>query len=280
MSTHCALSEPEKIEVALLLEAIFLCYGYDFRGYARSCVERRLQQFCVDSGGLSYLDLTAQLIRSEDVFSKLLPYFSVSVTSLFRAPHLYQAMRREVIPLLRTWPHIKLWDAGCATGEEVYSLAILLQEEGVLERTTIYATDINQADLDKAQAGIYDLNIIRKGAANYYATHGRSTLSSYYHARYNAAVMHSSLRKRVTFARHNLAMDESFGQMQAIICRNVLIYFNQDLQNRVLELFWESLDRGGFLCLGDNESLNFSSVADRFESVSDSARIYKKKAVK
>ncbi len=267
----------ERIEVNLLLEAIFQRYGYDFRDYARASVERRLGQFLQADDVQSFSDVTARVLREPQYFHQLLPYFSVCVTSLYRDPFFYEALRNKVVPLLRTWPHIKVWHAGCATGEEVYSLAILLREEGIFERSLLFATDINQAALETGKAGIYSLEILRQGSQNYHKAGGKGSLSDYYRARYDAGVMDASLSHRMTFARHNLAMDKSFGEMQMIICRNVLIYFNQELQDAVLRLFAESLDHGGFLCLGDKETLAFSAVADLFVPVDDKARIYKKR---
>jgi chemotaxis protein methyltransferase CheR len=280
-STNLLHATPEdiaQIEVGLLLEAIHLRYGYDFRDYARETLARRIAQFQLDSGIPTIGEVTARILREPGVFYRLVGYFSVNVTALFRDPFVYAALRRHVVPLLRTWPHVKLWDAGCATGEEVYSLAILLSEEGLLERCTLYATDISASALETARAGIYPLETILRGSTNYLESGARGSLSNYYHARYDAAAMDARLRKGVTVARHNLAMDTSFGEMQVIVCRNVLIYFNRELQDHVLELFWESLENGGFLCLGDKESLSFTSVADRFEVIDENARIYKKRA--
>lgn len=266
----------EDIELRLLLEAVFLRYGYDFRGYALQSVERRLGQYLAEHQAGTFLDVAARVLRDPARFYELAPYFSVSVTALYRDPFFFAALSQKVHPRLRSWPHVKVWHAGCATGEEVYSHAILLREAGLDEKCTLYATDISQAALDTARAGIYSLEVIRKGTQSYLASGGRGQLSDYYLARYHAAIMAPELRKSMTFARHNLAMDTSFGEMQVIVCRNVLIYFSEPLQNRVLELFWESLDHGGILCLGDKESLTFTSVADRFEVVDEQARIYKK----
>jgi chemotaxis protein methyltransferase CheR len=268
--------EIEDIEISLLLEAIYRRYGYDFRDYARSSVARRLSQFLQDSGNTSYLDVAAQVLRDVDFFYRLIPYFSVSVTALFRDPAFYSALREKVIPLLRTWPNFKVWHAGCASGEEVYSMAILLREQSILDRAQFYATDISQTALDKAKAGIYSLDTVRKGSANYHSCGGDGSLSDHYRVRYNAALMDAELRRRITFAQHNLVTDKAFGEMQMVICRNVLIYFNEQLQERVLELIWESLDFGGFLCLGDKETLTFSPIAERFEAVDEKNHIYKK----
>jgi chemotaxis protein methyltransferase CheR len=268
-----------RIEVSLLLEAIYQRYGYDFRDYARASVERRLGQLLSDFGAETLSEITARLLREPEFFHQIVPYFSVSVTALFRDPFFYLALREKVMPMLRTWPHIKVWHAGCATGEEVYSVAILLKESGIYDRSMIFATDISQPALDTGRAGIYPLEILKKGSGNYQQAGGQGSLSDYYHARYGAAAMDAELASRVTFARHNLAMDKSFGEMQMIVCRNVLIYFNEELQNTVLKLFLNSLEHGGYLCLGDKESLTFSEVRDHFVVVDEKARIYKKKAV-
>jgi chemotaxis protein methyltransferase CheR len=266
-----------QIEVSLLLEALHQRYGYDFREYARETVTRRVEQCCTDLALDSVSELTARVLREPATFFRLVGYFSVNVTALFRDPAFYAALRACVLPMLRTWPHVKVWDAGCATGEELYSLAIVLVEHGLHDRSRIYATDISASALDTAKAGVYPTEIVQRGARNYLASGAKHSLSDYFQAGSDAAVMDGRLRKNVTFARHNLAMDRSFGEMQLIVCRNVLIYFNRDLQDQVLTLFWESLDNGGFLCLGNNETLSFTAVADRFDVVDEHARIYKKR---
>lgn len=270
--------EVARIELSLLLEAIFQRYGYDFRDYQREPLGRRVAQFLSDRDLPSVAAVIHRVLREPSLFYQLLGYFSVNVTSLFRDPFVYAALRTRVLPVLRTWPHIKIWDAGCATGEEVYSISILLYEEAMSSRATIYATDISAPAIETARTGIYPLDVIQRGSANYFASGAAKSLSDYYHARYDAAVIDARLRQNITFARHNLAMDASFGEMQMIVCRNVLIYFNRDLQNHVLEMFWDSLDNGGFLCLGDKESLAFTAVEERFEVVDEQARIYKKRA--
>ncbi|WP_277057164.1 CheR family methyltransferase [Trichlorobacter lovleyi] len=270
-------AELEHVEIELLLEAIFRRYGYDFRSYARASIERRIRQFMVKAGCATIAEMIPKLLHDADFFSHLARYFSISVTELFRDPWAYQVIREKVIPLLKTWPHVKIWHAGCATGEEVYSLAIVLKEEGVYDRVIIYATDFNDEALERAREGIYGLDKIQEATRNYQRTGGTGSFSEYYHARYQAAAMDSSLKKRMVFSGHNLATDSLFGEMHLIFCRNVLIYFNRDLQNRVLGLFTESLVHGGFLCLGSKEDLRFTDVCDRFEVVDDRARIYKKK---
>ena len=181
--------------------------------------------------------------------------------------------------MLRTWPHVRVWCAGCATGEEVYSLAIVLKEEGVLDKTTLYATDFNDESLDVARKGVYPLERIQEATRNYQGSGGRGSFGSYYHARYDAAALHASLKERITFANHNLVTDQVFGEMHLVFCRNVLIYFNRELQDRVLQLFTESLVHGGFLGLGTREDLQFSAVSEQYQAVDVKARLYKKTAV-
>ena len=269
-------SEITDIEIDLLLEAIYRRYGYDFRNYSRASIERRLTQFLTDKKFNTYSEITGRTLRDVAFFNELVSYFSISVTALFRDPFFYNSIQENVVPFLRTWPHFKIWHAGCATGEEAYSMAILLNDAKLIDRATIYATDISQSALETAKTGIYNLNTIKQGSINYLEAGCINSLSDYYQALYGAALLNTNLKNRITFSRHNLVIDKSFGEMQMIICRNVLIYFNQTLQNQVLELFWESLEFGGFLCLGDKETLWFSSVADKFSIVDEKAKIYKK----
>ena len=266
------------IEVNLLLEAMCQRYGYDFRSYARASVERRIRQFLAVSDCDSIAELIPRALHDEAFFSDLSQSFSVSTTAMFRDPFVYRAIRRNILPVLRTWPHFKVWHAGCATGEEVYSLAILLFEEGLIDRATLYATDFNDASLAKAKEGIFALDRMQAFTKGYQNAGGKKSFADYYHARYDSAVMQGSLRKRIAFANHNLAVDSGFGEMHLVMCRNVLIYFNQDLQNRALRMFADSLVHGGFLCLGTKESLAFSAVASDFEEVDSKAKIYKKVA--
>ncbi len=267
---------PERIEFNLLLEGIFQRYGYDFRDYAPETLIRRLQQFQREHKNVSFSEIIARVLRDPSFFYELLPYFSISYTMLFREPSVFMALRENVIPLLRSWPRFKIWHAGCATGEEVYSLAILLREMNLLDRAMIYATDISQPALETAKQGIYSLDVLRKGNANYLASGCSGSLSDHYHARYNACIMDPELRKCITFARHNLAIDQSFGDMQLILCRNVLMYFNHALQERVLQLFASSLERGGYLCIGSRESLTCLNTGSEFEYVHEESRIFRK----
>jgi chemotaxis protein methyltransferase CheR len=272
-------SEIENIEIGLLLEAIYQRYGYDFRSYARASIERRTRQFMSHAGFTCVSEMIPRVIHDEELFSELVQYFSISVTEMFRDPFVYCAIREEVVPLLRTWHHIKVWHAGCATGEEVYSLAIVLREEGLLDRTTMYATDFNDSSLEKARAGIYSPEAIQEATRNYQKAGGHSSFGNYYHSRYDAVQMDGRLRERITFANHNLVTDRAFGEMHLVFCRNVLIYFNQDLQNRALGVFTESLVQGGFLCLGTKEDLQFSQVNRHYEEVNRKAKIYKRKTL-
>jgi chemotaxis protein methyltransferase CheR len=272
-------AEIEQIEIDLLLEAVYRRYGYDFRSYARASVERRLKLFLSKLGCDSVSGLIPIILRDRLLFSRLARNFSIAVTEMFRDPFVYKTVRNDVIPVLRTWPHFKIWHAGCATGEEVYSLAIVLKEEGVYDRATIYATDFNDEALERAREGIFEIKKLQEATRNYRQAGGKASLAEYYHARYDAAVMRSGLKERIVFSGHNLASDSVFGDMHLVFCRNVLIYFNRDLQDRALELFTESLVHGGFLCLGAKEDLQFSSVSKRYDIVDEKARIYKKKDV-
>ena len=271
--------EIEQVEIDLLLEAVFRRWGYDFRSYARASIERRVRQFLSGAGCASVSEMIPRVIHDEEFFTKLARYFSISVTELFRDPSVYRAVREQVVPLLRTWPHIKVWCAGCATGEEVYSLAIVLKEEGVYDRATIYATDFNDEALDHAREGVYEMGKLRDATRNYQQTGGKASFSEYYHARYDAAAMDAALKERIVFSTHNLASDAAFGEMHLVFCRNVLIYFNRELQDRALGLFTESLVHGGFLCLGTKEDIQFTNASGRYEVVDDKSRIYKKKDV-
>lgn len=266
----------EKIEINLFLEALYQRYGYDFRNYAQASVRRRVRHLLFHSEYKCISDLTKRLLYDDAFARQVILEFSIAVTEMFRDPSFYASVRKNIIPYLNTYPFLKIWHAGCATGEEVYSLAILLQEENLYDRSTIFATDFNEIVLDKAREGIYPLKDIRQYTANYQKAGGTQTFSHYFHAQYDSAIMDRSLKRQVTFASHNLATDGVFGEMNLIFCRNVLIYFNRSLQDRVLKLFSDSLERGGFLCLGNKESLEFSSVASQFKAIDGPERIYQK----
>jgi chemotaxis protein methyltransferase CheR len=265
----------EAIEIDLLLEAAYRRYGYDFRSYRRASIERRLRRFLSTSGIESLSDITSRILYDEELFGQLVQYLSIPVTEMFRDPFVYRTFRRDVVPLLRTHPHLKIWHAGCATGEEVYSLAILLKEEGLYDRATIYATDFNDTALERAQEAIYPLEKIQAFTRNHQAAGGKRSFGDYYHARYEAAVLDPELKKRVTFANHNLATDAVFGEMHVIFCRNVLIYFDRELQDRAVRLFADSLVHGGVLCLGTKEDLKFIPSGRDFELLHKDEKIYK-----
>jgi chemotaxis protein methyltransferase CheR len=269
-------SQIENIEVDLLLDAVYRRWGYDFRSYARASIERRVRQFLSSTGCKTISEMIDGVLHDKDFLSRLVQYFSISVTEIFRDPFVYRTIRTEVVPILRTWPHVKIWHAGCATGEEVYSLAIVFKEEGIYDRATIYATDFNDSILKTAREGVYQMEKMQEATRNYQQAGGKASFSEYYHARYNAAAMDGSLKERITFANHNLVTDGVFSEMHLVFCRNVLIYFNRKLQNRALRLFTESLVHGGYLCLGTKEDLRFTEVNDQYEAVDRKARIYKK----
>ena len=269
----------QEIELDLLLEAIFQRYGYDFRHYARASVKRRVQRILEKSGCARISEMIPRFLYDEAFSHAAIQEFSVAVTEMFRDPEFYRSFRQIVVPYLKTYPYIRVWHAGCAMGEEVYSMAILLQEEGLYDRSTIFATDFNEAVLDKAREGIYALKDIRQYTLNYASAGGVRSFGDYYHARYESAIMDPSLKSRVTFASHNLATDGVFGELHVIFCRNVLIYFDKELQNRVLGLFADSLAPGGFLCLGSKETLQYSDMADRFKLIDERAKIFQKRIV-
>ena len=269
----------EPLEIDLLLEALYRAYGYDFRSYARASIERRVRLFLSTSECKTVSEMIGRVLRDKDFFARLVQHFSVSVTEMFRDPFVYRTIRSEVVPLLRTWPHVKIWHAGCATGEEVYSLAIVLKEENLYDRTAIFATDFNDAALQQAKAGIYPIDKIQQATRNYQKAGGAASFSDYYHARYDAVALATTLPRHLTFANHNLVCDGVFGEMHLVFCRNVLIYFNRELQNRALRLFTESLVHGGFLCLGTREDLRFTEVEDNYIAVNSKAKIFKKSAV-
>jgi chemotaxis protein methyltransferase CheR len=266
----------EPIEIDLLLEAVFRGYGCDFRSYARASIERRTRHFLSEAGCASVSEMIPKVLHDKAFFSRLARCYSIPVTEMFRDPFVYRVVREKVIPLLRTWPHFVIWHAGCATGEEVYSLAIVLKEEGIYDRATIYATDFNDVALEQAREGVYAAGKIREATRHYQQACGKTSLSEYYHARYDAVAMDASLKERIIFANHNLAVDAAFGEMHLVFCRNVLIYFNRELQNRALGLITESLVCGGFLCLGTEEDIQFTDVSDRYEAVDGKARLYKR----
>jgi len=266
----------ENIELDLLLQAIYQRYGYDYRNYAKASVRRRVRYRMQQEGCGNIAELLHNVLYSPEYFERLFLDLSINVTEMFRDPQFYLAVRQFVAPKLREYPFLKVWHAGCSTGEEVYSMAVLLKEEGVYDRLQIYATDMNQMVLQKAKAGIYPINRQQMYTANYQKAGGKESFSDYYSAHYDHVVVDKSLRENILFSDHNLATDGVFGEMNLIVCRNVLIYFNRELQNRVFGLFYDSLCEGGYLCLGSKESIRFSDYANRFEDVVREEKIYRK----
>ncbi|WP_312136468.1 protein-glutamate O-methyltransferase CheR [Brevundimonas sp. BH3] len=266
----------EDIEIQLLLEAVFLRYHYDFRHYARASIKRRLLQARLHFGVSTITALQERILHDPDMMGQMLGFLTVQVSEMFRDPSYFRALREQVLPHLKTYPSLKVWIAGCSTGEEVYSMAILFKEEGLLDRTIIYATDINPHALAAAKAGIYPLDRIRKFTENHQKSGGRSSLSDYYTADYGRAVFDSSLRANVVFSDHSLVSDAVFGEMQLISCRNVMIYFDRALQDRAVGLFKDSLSRNGFLGIGSKETLRFSRHADAFSDFVLPEKIYRR----
>ena len=264
-------------ELRLLMEAIYQVYNYDFRDYAGASQKRRVQQALAHLNSASITELQTKVLADPQAFTQLLQYLTIPVSEMFRDPGFFLALREQVIPRLQTYPSLKIWVAGCSTGEEVYSLAIVLKEEGLLERSLIYATDINAKSLDKARQGIFPLAGIQGHTVNYQRAGGKRAFSDYYSAAYNAAKFDPVLRENITFADHSLATDSVFSETQLVLCRNVLIYFNRKLQDRALGLFHESLSHRGFLGLGSKESIDFSGYATGFETLDRTARIFRKR---
>src|SRR5882724_5016484 len=257
-----------------LLGSIRIVYGYDFTDYAESSVKRRIIHF-MNTRGLSTFDnLGKLLLDDESIFEEFVQGLSITVTEMFRDPTFYKSVREKVLERLATYPVVKVWLAGCATGEEAYSIAILLKEEGLLDRSIIYATDINQKSLQIAKQGVYSLEGMKIYTGNYHNSGGKNDFSEYYIAKHNSVMFEKSLSQNILFSPHNLAADKSFNEFQLIICRNVLMYFNQRLQDKVISLFHESLCPFGFLGLGDKESLLFSNRKEEFEEVDKKEKIF------
>jgi chemotaxis protein methyltransferase CheR len=269
----------DEAEVEMLLHGIRTRYGYDFVHYSRASLRRRLERALAQTGLTHFSQLLDRLFHDERCFDEFLKTMSISVTEMFRDPAFYQAIRAHVVPLLKTYPFIKIWHAGCATGEEVYSMAILLHEEGFLDRARIYATDFNKHSLDTAANGVYSARQMAGYADNYRLAGGKGQLRDYYSDGYELAKFKDFLKERITFSYHNLVTDGVFGEMNIICCRNVLIYFDRTLQDEVLMKFSESLRHGGFLCLGNRESLNFTAIHSSFAAVDKPQKIYQKSGV-
>ncbi|MFZ6649267.1 CheR family methyltransferase [Undibacterium sp. TJN25] len=265
------------IELRLLMEAIYAQYNYDFRDYAITSQRRRVLHAMRQLACSSISQLQDKMLHDASIFMQLLQFLTIPVSEMFRDPSYYLALRQQVVPFLKTYPSLKIWIAGCSTGEEVYSMAILLREEGLLERSIIYATDINPQSLEKARKGVFPLANMKAYTENYQHAGGVRAFSDYYTAAYDAALFDKSLCDNVSFADHSLATDSVFSETNLVCCRNVLIYFNKPLQERALGLFHESLCHRGFLGLGSKESIDFTVYANKFEPLSKSERIFRKR---
>src|SRR5512132_3733779 len=265
-----------RIEIELLLEGIYRHYGFDFRSYAYASIRRRLWKRIETEGLPSVSALQERVLHDPDMMNQLLLDLSINVTAMFRDPAFYVAFREKVVPALRTYPFTRIWVAGCSTGEEVYSLAILLHEHELYDRTRIYATDINESVLDRARSGVFPLDKMRAYTQNYIKAGGQQAFSEYYLAKYDGAQFQRSLVENVVFAQHNLVSDRSFNEFNVIVCRNVMIYFDRALQDHVHNLFYESLITFGVLALGAKESIRFSPFENRYEDIDANERLYKK----
>lgn len=271
-----AKSELEDIEVRLLTEGIYQHYGFDFRDYSMPSLRRRIWKRVYAEGLSTISGLIEKVLHDSQSMERLLLDLSINTTAMFRDPTFYVAFRKKVVPMLRTYPFVRLWHAGCSTGEEVYSMAILLQEEGLYDRCRIYATDINDVVLQKARAGIFPLERMQEYTENYIRAGGTRSFSEYYTAKYDGALFRQELLKNVVFSQHNLVTDRSFSEFNVILCRNVMIYFDRSLQDQVHQLFYDSLPMYGILALGSKESLKFSRYEDCFEAINPREKIYRK----
>ncbi len=269
------LSEFE-VEVECLMEALFLSWGYDFREYSRASLRRRVARYLSDNSFERVADLQHELIRDKKRCHHFVRGITVNVTDMFRDPVFYKVIREQVIPILKSHPFIKIWHAGCSTGEEAYSMAILLQEEGLGDRSVIYATDINSQVLEQASKGVYHDKMLAAAKENYLASGAKANFEDFVSVGYERFLIDPVLKQKIVFTQHDLVTDQVFGEMQMVICRNVMIYFRRELQAKVLTLFHDSLDIGGFLGLGIKESLSSFPNRDRFRVIDESARVYQR----
>jgi len=271
-----AKGDVEAVEVQLLLEGIYRQYGFDFRGYAPGSLKRRLWRRAYSENVETLSELQARVLHDPAVMERLLQDLSINVTSMFRDPSFYVALREKIVPLLRTYPFVRIWNAGCSTGEETYSLSILLHEQGLGDRVRIYATDINETVLETAMAGAFPLDRMRDYTENYLRAGGTEEFSTYYSIDGAEARFDPALRERIVFAQHNLVSDGAFNTFHLVVCRNVMIYFGKSLQDRVNELFYESLETFGVMALGHKESVKFSPHEDSYEVMDTAERLYRK----
>ena len=269
-------NELESIEIQLLVEGLFRYYGFDFRNYAVASLKRRIWNAIRAERLESISGLQERVLHDSACLERFLLGLSVNVTAMFRDPSFYLAFRNNVVPLLRTYPFIRIWHAGCSTGEEVYSMAILMEEEGLYHRCRFYATDMNELVLQKARTGIFHLDSMQEYTQNYLQAGGKRSFSEYYTAAYNNAIFRSSLKENIVFSQHNLATDSSFNEFNVILCRNVLIYFNQTLQDRVHNLLYDSLSRFGVLGLGRQETIKFTPHEKHYEVLEKREKLYRR----
>ncbi|KPN94437.1 protein-glutamate O-methyltransferase CheR [Lysinibacillus sp. ZYM-1] len=270
------LNKQTNLEIDLLLEAIYRLSGYDFRQYNRSSISRRIFNRMRINSIPTISRVQEKAVHDKEFLEQLLNDFSINVTEMFRNPSFFKAFREKVIPILREYQEIRIWHAGCATGEEVYSMAILLQEEGLIDKAAIYATDMNEQVLKKAKKGAFPIHKMQAYTKNYMLAGGTHAFSEYYKTDYQYAYFHPTLLKNIIFAQHNLVTDQSFNEFHVVLCRNVLIYFSPKLQSQVHHLFYESLSDKGFLCLGDKETLRFEEVISKYREIVGNERIYQK----
>lgn len=270
-------SNSTDLEIASLLEMVENRYGYDFRNYSQAHIRRRIMNRLSMGGYSSVQELKERVESDEVVASRFLQDLSITVTEMFRDPEFYSALRSTVIPILKTYPFIKIWHAGCSTGQEAYSMAILLKEEGLYDRTTIYATDFNQEALNRAKEGIYPGKLMKDYTFNYQDSGGKEAFNNYYTSSYEMAIMANDLKKNIVWANHNLVTDAVFAEVHLVLCRNVMIYFEKELQSKVHSLFYDSLIKGGVLCLGSKESLKFGPFSNAYMELDKKQKIFKKR---
>jgi chemotaxis protein methyltransferase CheR len=266
----------QALEIELLLTGLAERYGYDFRNYARASLTRRIRKAMMTENLPSVSALQSRLLHDSDAAMRFVAAVSVHTTAMFRDPDVYKVLRSQVIPLLRTYPFVRIWHAGCSSGEEVYSLAILLEEEGIYDRCRIYATDISDAILERARLGVFPLRAMREHTQAYQRAGGTQDFSSYYVTDHESAVFRKSLRRQLVFSQHNLVCDSVFNEFQLVICRNVLLYFDETLRRRAHDLFYSSLSNFGILVLGKKESLRFTEHVASFQEIRDGSRVYRR----
>ncbi len=271
-----SLNSNINLEIKLLLDAIFHKYGYDFRNYGKAHIKRRILHRLRNSDLKNISEMQHKVLYDPDFLKIMLEDLSITVTEMFRDPTFYKKLRSDIFPILKTYPYFKIWHAGCATGQEVYSMAIILKEENLLDRVQIYATDFNHLAIQKAKEGIYPIDKIKEYTYNYQKAGGKNSFSDYYTAKYESVILDKSIKQNIVFAEHNLVTDSVFAEVNLIVCRNVLIYFNKTLQDRVLNLLEESLIPGGYLCLGSKENFRFSESYKHFKSIDEKEKIYQK----